>query len=108
MSSHLFGGDFLVLRILTPLPDSNAAAYSSDGFSTGFLVGEYVMGIAMEFLSCILLLGTHFSALNGGHELQEDYAARDHDKLADDGGELVVRGSEVKGEVEGDIKGSEA
>lgn len=93
------------LSHLLTLADSNAAAYSSGGFSTGFLVGEYVMGIAMEFLSCVLLLGTHFSALNGGQELHEDYSARDHDKLAEDDGKLVVR-ADVESEGKGEVGGS--
>lgn len=61
---------------------SNPAAYSVNGFSTSFLVAEYVMGVAMEWVSCMLLLSTHFSALNGGKELVEDHNAQDTDKLA--------------------------
>lgn len=40
------------------------------------------MGVAMEWVSCMLLLSTHFSALNGGKELVEDHNAQDKDKLA--------------------------
>ncbi|GAA5884389.1 hypothetical protein JCM3774_002355 [Rhodotorula dairenensis] len=75
---------------------SNAAAYSSSGFSTGFLVGEYVLGIAMEWVSCVLLVATHFSALNGGSEVHEDHHARDHDKLAEDNEGLCLEASPVK------------
>lgn len=39
------------------------------------------MGIATEWVTCVLLLGTHFSALNGGDELVEDHNAEDTDKL---------------------------
>lgn len=82
------------LRLSLTLADSNAAAYSSSGFSTGFLVGEYILGIAMEWVSCVLLIATHFSALNGGNEVQEDHHARDHDKLAGD--EVCMTTSQVK------------
>lgn len=44
------------------------------------------------------------NAQNSRLNVGVQYSARDHDKLAEDGDELVVRGGDVKG----DVKGSEA
>ncbi|GAA5990762.1 hypothetical protein JCM10908_000004 [Rhodotorula pacifica] len=89
-------GIYGILAVVLPSWNySNAAAYSSTGFSTGFLLGEYLMGIATEWLSCVLLLATHFSALNGGYEMREDHHARDRDKLAEEDGEELGRSRET-------------
>lgn len=40
---------------------SNEENYTADGFSTSFLIGEYVLSIAMELITCMLLLSTRLT-----------------------------------------------
>ncbi|ORY86632.1 hypothetical protein BCR35DRAFT_324528 [Leucosporidium creatinivorum] len=61
----------------------SASIYTDSGFSTTFVVGEHVLGTLMEWLSCGLLIATHFSALSGGEELHESWG--DAEKKDQDG-----------------------
>ncbi|GAA5915297.1 hypothetical protein JCM6882_005182 [Rhodosporidiobolus microsporus] len=56
---------------------SSSSVYTRDGFTSTFLVGEHVLGTAMEWLACGLLLATYFSRVVGGEGMVEDWAAAD-------------------------------
>ncbi|KAL8290320.1 hypothetical protein RQP46_002578 [Phenoliferia psychrophenolica] len=56
----------------------NPDVYNSDGgMSSKFLVGEYVLGTLMEWISCGLLLATYYSPLVGGETVAEGESAPD-------------------------------
>ncbi|GAA5820838.1 hypothetical protein JCM11251_001837 [Rhodosporidiobolus azoricus] len=53
----------------------NMDVYTDSGFTSTFLVGEHVMGTAMEWIACGLLISTFFSRVVGGEEMVEQWTA---------------------------------
>ncbi|BGP43941.1 hypothetical protein JCM10449v2_007998, partial [Rhodotorula kratochvilovae] len=79
----------IVAVVLPAYSYSSAAAYTSTGFTSRFLAGEYAMGTAPEWIACGLLLATHFARVTGGEELVEEWGGEDRPKEGEgEGAEL--------------------
>jgi len=42
----------------------NLDNYGESGMTTSFIISEYIMGTAMEWISCTLLMLTYFTLVN--------------------------------------------
>ena len=79
----------------SPRADYSAKTYTSEGFSTTFLAGEIVMGIATEWISCFLLILTHFSSIPTSTELKEHWGHKQNEAETDEVGLAKRRSSEA-------------
>ncbi|GAA5915301.1 hypothetical protein JCM6882_005183 [Rhodosporidiobolus microsporus] len=59
---------------------SSSSVYTRDGFTSTFIIGEHVLGTAMEWLACGSLLATHFSSVVGEEMVEEWGGAEDGEK----------------------------
>ncbi|GAA6022927.1 hypothetical protein JCM10207_006867 [Rhodosporidiobolus poonsookiae] len=79
-------GVYSIISVVIPeYSYSSTKAYTASGFTSEFLVGEHVMGSCMEWLACGLLIATHYSARNGGDELDEERGVDGRAGSADSG-----------------------
>ncbi|GAA5843323.1 hypothetical protein JCM11251_007285 [Rhodosporidiobolus azoricus] len=80
-------GVYGIISVVLPAYSySSSQAYTEDGFTSTFLIGEHVLGTAMEWLACGCLIATHYSSVVGGGELAEQpvsMTSRDEEELVE-------------------------
>ncbi|GAA5915318.1 hypothetical protein JCM6882_005189 [Rhodosporidiobolus microsporus] len=80
-------GVYGIISVVLPAYSySSSEAYTQDGFTSTFLIGEHVMGSLMEWLAAGFLIATHYSSVVGGAELVEEPisdASRDEEALVE-------------------------